>query len=280
MARPHIEFIHAQDVYWQTGVLPGLLADVDCKVLSMDDETGACSVILRYPEGWSQKGAQHLQGAHEFLVLDGAMEISGQSYPFDSYAYLPAGFTHENWAAKEETIALTFFSAAPDSTTGPGNMTEEAVPYLYLHDMKWSSADVDPDLDFLRIAHKIMRHDDESGATTMILNCGAQSHPENWEEGALAHPCVEEMFLLSGDIIAERGTMHAGAYFWRPPHIWHGPFGPRNGNLCVIRFLEGHHVNKWSEEKFPFSLTPEYKPDLPGSLEPLANKPFSAPTPY
>jgi len=280
MTRPHIEFIHAQDLDWQAAVLHGPLADVECKVLSMDEETGACSVILRYPEGWVQNGPLHLDGAHEFLVLDGAVEISGQSYPFDSYAYLPAGYTHENWTTKTGAVVLTFFSARPDITPGPGNMTEAAVPYLYLHEMKWSSADVDPDLDHLRIAHKILREDEDSGAKTMILDCGAQSHPQNWEDGALAHPCVEEMFLLSGDIITERGAMHAGAYFWRPPNIWHGPFGSRNGNLCVIRFLHGHHVNNWSDEKFPFSLTPDHKPDLPDSLKEAADKPFSAPTPY
>lgn len=280
MTRPHIEFIHAQDLDWKKGVLPGALAELDCKVLSMDDETGACSLILRYPENWSLDGPVHLAGAHEFLVLDGSLTIGEHSYPFDSYAYLPAGFTHESWRTKSEVVALTFFSARPDIAAGPGNMTEDAVPYLYLHEMKWSSADVDPDLDHLRIAHKILREDEESGAKTMILDCGAQSHPLNWEDGALAHPCVEEMFLLSGDIITERGAMHAGAYFWRPPDIWHGPFGSRNGNLCVIRFLDGHHVNNWSDEKYPFTLTPDHKPDLPDDLKHFANRPFKPPTPY
>ena len=280
MARPHIEFIHAQDLGWQNGVQPDLLSGLDCKVLSMDDENGACSVILRYPPGWSQNGPLHLAAAHEFLVLDGAMTLSGQEYLADSYGYLPSGFSHENWTTKDGAVVLTFFSSRPDCITGPGNMTEDAVPHLYLHEMKWSSADVDPDLDFLRIAHKILREDEESGAKTMILDCGAQSHPQNWKEGALAHPCVEEMFLLSGDIITERGVMNAGAYFWRPPNIWHGPFGSRHGNLCVIRFLHGHHVNNWSDEKYPFSLTPDHKPDLPEQLKEFADKPFAAPTPY
>ncbi len=280
MARPHTEFIHAQNLDWQTDILPDALSSLECKVLSMDDETGACSLIVRYPNGWSVSEACHLDGAHEFLLLEGDLEISSQRYPFDSYGYLPAGFTHEGWSAPDGAVALTFFSSAPYVHKGPGNPQEEAIPYIYLHDVNWSTEGIDQDLDFLRIAHKVLRHDEERGDTTMILNSGAQTHPKDWTEGALAHPCVEEMFLLSGDIIAERGIMHAGAYFWRPPEIWHGPFGSRNGHLCVIRFLDGHHVNRWSEEKYPFSLTPDYKPDLPERLEHLANKPFSAPTPY
>ncbi|MBT4741078.1 MAG: DUF4437 domain-containing protein [Rhodospirillaceae bacterium] len=280
MARPHIEFIHAQDLEWQTDVLPEPFADVECKVLSMDSETGACSTILRYPKGWSQSEAQHLVAAHEFLVLDGSMEIDGQDYAFDSYGYLPAGQTHENWKTSEGMVALTFFSATPTAIPGPGNPTEQSIPYVNLHDMKWATADIDPDLDFLRIAHKILRDDETKGEKTMILNCGAQSHPDGWKEAALSHPCVEEMYLLSGDIAGERGVMHAGSYFWRPAGIWHGPFGSRNGNLCVIRFMDGNHVNDWGKEKLPFSLTPDHKPDLPDTLSQFKAKPFSAPTPY
>ncbi|NKB43019.1 MAG: DUF4437 domain-containing protein [Alphaproteobacteria bacterium] len=280
MPRPHIEFIHAQDLEWQANVLPTPFADVECKILSMDEESGACSAILRYPSGWSQPETQYLTADHEFLVLDGSMEISGHSYPFDSYAYLPAGHTHEAWKTNDGMVALTFFSATPNASPGPGTATDHAIPYLNLHDMKWATADVDPDLDFLRIAHKILRDDEVKGEKTMILNCGAQSHPEGWKEAALAHPCVEEMFLLSGDIAGERGIMHAGSYFWRPPGIWHGPFGSRNGNVCVIRFMDGNHVNQWGKEKLPFSLTPAHKPDLPDALSKFKNNPFSAPTPY
>jgi len=280
MPRPHIEFIHAQDLDWATSTWPEPLNDVTCKMLSRDDETGACSVILKYPAGWSASGELHLAADHEFMVLEGSVNISGQAYPFDSYAHLPAGFTHRDWKSDDGAVVLTFFSETPLPRPGLGNTTRDPIPYIFLHDMPWTSADVDPDLDFLRIAHKVLRVDEDSGETTLLLNCGAQSHPADWKEAALAHPCVEEMFLLSGDIIAERGIMHAGSYFWRPPNIWHGPFGSRYGNVCLIRFMEGHHVNNWGDEKLPFSLTPTYAPDLPDHLSHLTNKPFNAPTPY
>ena len=280
MPRPHIEFIHAQDLDWQPHTLPDPLHEVGCKMLSLDKETGACSVLLKFPPSWGVENEIHLAADHEFLVLEGAIEISGQAYSFDSYGYLPAGFTHSAWSSTEGAVVLTFFSATPTAHAGPGNSTQDAIPYIFLHDMNWTSSDVDPDLDFLRIAHKVLRTNHDTGETTLLLNCGAQSHPEDWKEAALAHPCVEEMFLLSGDIIAERGIMHAGSYFWRPPNIWHGPFGSRYGNVCLIRFMEGHHVNNWGNEKLPFSLTPEYTPDLPEHLQHLASKPFQPPTPY
>jgi hypothetical protein len=280
MARPHIEFIHAQTLGWQTGVLPTPFDTVACKVLSLDEETGACSTLLRYPKGWSSSGVEYLSADHEFLVLEGSITVGHQRHDFDHYGYLPSGTRHENWGSEDGAVALTFFSAAPKASASSQTDSVTAVQHINLHDMKWVSADVDPDLDFLRIAHKILRNDEDKGEKTMILNCGAQSHPEGWKEAALSHPCVEEMFLLSGDIMGERGTMHAGSYFWRPPHIWHGPFGSRNGNVCLIRFMEGHHVNEWGDEKLPFTLTPEHKPDLPDSLAHHRKEPFAAPTPY
>lgn len=280
MPRPHIEFIHAQELQWQTQVLPGALASLACKTLSEDDQSGACSTILQYPSNWSHPGGTHLTADHEFFVLDGSLAINGQVYQSDSYGYLPTGFLYEEWASSEGAVVLTFFSATPNAEPGPARMVEEAIPHIYLHDMAWTSADVDPDVQFLRIAHKMLRKDLEKGETTMILDCGAQTHPKNWKERALKHPCAEEMFLLSGDIAGDRGVMHQGAYFWRPPEIWHGPFGSRHGNICIIRFMEGNHVNVWSDDASPFSLTPEHKPELPDHLKAAHSQAFKAPTPY
>lgn len=280
MPRPHIEFIHAQEIDWQAGALPGALSSVECKTLSEDKNSGACSTILRYPKGWTQPEILHLAADHEFFVLDGSVEINGQTYQTDSYGYLPAGFTYEDWSTSEGAVVLTFFSARPNAQPGMGSLKDQAIPYIYLHDMAWTSADVDPDVQFLRIAHKMLRQDKEKGESTMILDCGAQTHPKDWKERALKHPCAEEMFLLSGDIAGERGIMHQGAYFWRPPEIWHGPFGSRHGNICIIRFMEGNHVNEWSEDARPFSLTPEYKPDLPEHMKSRHSRPHKAPTPY
>lgn len=280
MPRPHIEFIHAQELDWKTGILPGALANVECKVLSRDEKTGACSTILRYPKGWALSGLHHLTSDHELLILDGTLQINGQDYQSDSYGYLPAGYAHEDWSSPDGVVVLSFFSATPNTMEGAGTETGTAIPYVYLHDMAWTSADIDPDVQFLRIAHKMLRQDTEKGESTMILDCGAQTHPRDWKERALKHPCAEEMFLLSGDIAGERGIMHQGAYFWRPPEIWHGPFGSRHGNICVIRFMEGNHVNVWSEDERPFSLTPDYKPDLPKEMKARHDQPFKAPTPY
>lgn len=266
MTRPHIEFIHAQQLEWLASDLPTGIDNTLCKTLSLDTNTGGSSCIIQYPQNWHASRIPALSADHELLVLDGSLQIADQIYNIDDYAYLPAGSSHCSWKSDSGATVLTFFSQSPNICEEDKRRSHLAVNHLDVNRMKWSSADVDPDVAFLRISHKILRYDKHTGDKTLLLNCGAQTHPTDWKEAALSHPCVEEMFLLSGDIIGERGIMYSGAYFWRPPNMWHGPFGSRQGNLCLIRFLEGHHENIWSKEKFSFSLTPKYEPELPKHL--------------
>ncbi len=272
MGRPHTEFIHAQDVPWARNVLPAPFNTLDCRVLSIDAEKGDCSVILKYPAGWRRPGVEHLDAAHELYVLDGALEISGATYGIDNYAYLPAGTSHRDWGTSAGAVVLAFFDAAPRGTAGEGHVKDDpaapAVPRIDLHEIPWSTDGIDPDVMFLRLAKKVLRHNPKTGDATFVLECGGHTHPKNWRERQLAHPCVEEMFLLSGDIVGERGVMVAGAYFWRPPGLWHGPFGSRGGNQCLIRFLGGHHVNVWSKDALTFRFDPPHSPVLPPHLRP------------
>ena len=132
-------------------------------------------------------------------------------------------------------------------------------------------------MQFLRLAHKVLRHVPSTGEKTILLSMGAQAHPVDWREAQLSHECVEEMYLLGGDIIGERGTMYEGAYFWRPPGEWHGPFGSRRGSLSLIRFADGQHRNLWGERALPFRLDPAHVPELPPELREHGAEPWIPP---
>lgn len=88
------------------------------------------------------------------------------------------------------------------------------------------------------------------------------------------HPVVEEAFLLGGTLTGPQGTMHPGAYFWRPPGISHGPFGARWGAVSLIRFVGGHHVNVWTDSDAPFDFKVPYQPVLPQELAHLSELPW------
>ena len=91
--REHIEFVQAQMLPWLR-IGAGLARpDAEIKLLSRDDGDGACSVLLRFPAGWSRGGPEHLLADEEFYVLDGEIELNGQVYGQDAYAFLPAGWS-------------------------------------------------------------------------------------------------------------------------------------------------------------------------------------------
>jgi hypothetical protein len=53
MSRAHVEFIQSQTLPWQKGLHGEGRDDVDSKILSIDNGTGACTAVVRYPPGWA-----------------------------------------------------------------------------------------------------------------------------------------------------------------------------------------------------------------------------------
>lgn len=271
MPRPHIEFVHAQQLAWA----PAPFADAPwselrAKVLSRDPASGACSLILELPAGFRARGTPESRPL-ELYVLDGSGRIGDASLRLDAYADLPAGATDVEIATTQGAVLLAFAGDRPAAGAAPGSAGPRV---LDTHDMAWTRRDIDPAVQFLNLAHKVLRHDTVTGEKTLLLSSGAQTHPRAWREAQLLHHCVEEMYLLGGDIIGERGVMYEGAYFWRPAGVWHGPFGSRRGSLALIRFADGHHHNVWSDEVREFSLTPAHAPALPPELAGAAGRPW------
>lgn len=99
--------------------------------------------------------------------------------------------------------------------------------------------------------------------------------PLRWGHRKEKHPVVEEMYLLSGELVGHRGRMHAGAYFWRPPEEWHGPFGSPTGNLMIFRTKGGPLSTVYADDEIPFAWDQAYDPILPPTLEPLRHREFA-----
>jgi len=300
MPRPQVEFLHAQQLPWRPAPFPGAgWAEVEAKLLSRDVGNGACTVLLRLPAGF-RRGAHALAATQEWMVLDGALQRGALRYGLDDYAWLPAGHPAASLESPRGAVLLAFFDREPawieagaaaaaavglavgDGAEHVSGTTAHAVAAapierLVTHEMPWTSHDIDPDVQFLRLSHKVLRFVPATGEKTILLSSGAQAHPKDWREARLAHDCAEEMYLLGGDIIGERGTMYEGAYFWRPPGRWHGPFGSRRGSLSLIRFVDGHHRNLWSDDVQPFVLEPAHAPELPAELRSLAGAAWEPP---
>ncbi len=277
MARPWIEFLYAQNLPWTEGLYGGARGDVESKTLSIDDSAGDSSVLIRYPAGWQRTEAEALTVEEEFYILDGSLEINGQTYTRDCYGCFPAGYVRSHALSKSGCVALTFFDGEPrqaDTLTSDYEQ-EDLVPFINTLDMKWDASTADPTLDWMGNRRKVLKWDrDNDQKGTFLFATSPHIYPENWACPTLTHPCVEETFMLSGELTGPFGKMNKGAYFWRPEEKPHGPFGTREGGFALIRFKYGKHINVWGDKNVPYSFDFPYKPELPTELAQYGDKAY------
>jgi hypothetical protein len=260
MARPHIEFVQSQALPWREEALPALRPGAAARTLSADDETGACSLLLRLPAGFALAAPQALTADEEVLVLDGELTLNGTRFGPYGYAHLPAGFRRDSLASDNGAVLLTFFSKAPDAlpeqafdparlVTIPDALT---VPYTGNFHPEFPPG----------AGRKMLFQDPLTGEQSWILGTLGL----RWAERSEVHPVVEEMYLLAGEVHGDRGVMRPGAYFWRPPEVPHGPYGSLTGNIYFFRTRGGPLSTTYVEAKRPFRWWPEHAPVLPPGL--------------
>lgn len=233
MARPHIEFIHARNVPFAHR------ADgAEVKVLNRDPLCDEATMIVRYPPGYSAGPNEAESGAEEFLVLAGAITIDGMARGYHAYGFLPQG---SGLAGVAEAIAI-------DTPAMP-----------------WDISTYDPKLAHLRLARKVLRLGPNDSGRTFLLTGMAHGVPtEARMLPAETHDHAEEMYMLQGAMWAPEGRMGAGAYFYRPAGIVHGPHVSETGFLQIMRSPGANAiVTRWSDELRPLPIGVTYAPVLP-----------------
>ncbi len=271
MARPHIEFVQEQSIPWRDAQ-PGLgPAGTTLRVLSVDDETGARTVLVRYPTGWERRAPEHLEADEELLVLDGEIELNGVAYGPLCYAFLPAGFLRRDAVSRQGALVLVFYEGAPRYVSGEASQEpalERLVEKIDALDGDWGGG-FHPQFP-AGAGRKYLRQDAETGDQTWILG----TMPLRFSRKPEKHPTNEEMFLLSGEVVSPIGVMYPGAYFWRPPEVWHGPYGTKTGNLYIFRTKGGPLSTEYHDVKQEFNWHPSYQPVLSPELAALAGAPY------
>lgn len=271
MSRPHIEFVHEQVLPWEQGLYGGARPEVAVRTLSRDGETGASSLVVRYPAGWRRTEPELLLSDEEFFVLSGSIEVNGVLYRDLCYGFLPAGHLRHSAASEEGALVLTFYEREPRSApagTEPTADQARLVEGLNILDGEWGGG-FHP-LFPPGAGRKYLRQDPIDGEQSWILGTMPLRSGRRREK----HPVVEEMFLLAGTLVGPLGVMHAGAYFWRPPEIWHGPFGTKTGYLTLFRTKGGPLSTEFDENLLDFSWSPDHAPVLPPELAALGATPY------
>jgi quercetin dioxygenase-like cupin family protein len=276
MPRPYIEFIHSQNLPWKrAGFRSG---GVRWKVLSADDETGACTVLIDYPAGWRAAQPFHSLADEEFFVLSGALAVNETAYSRHNYAFLPRGFPRRRMATEHGAQVIVFFSLLPSDMPG------EAEPGLYdaarlieridTIALAWDQSNIDPNINHLHAARKNLRLSPDGDCRTYLLGGRPHGFPPSGDESLERHPHAEEMFMIAGDMPCSMGVMQTGAYFYRPPNIWHGADCTLAGYLMLMRTPGSNKtISEWSREKHPVTFTPAHAVNVPENLREAAAPP-------
>jgi len=269
--RPRIEFVQSQALDWEDAPVAAIRRGVAARVLSRDPDTGACSLMLRYPAGWSGAAGQSLACDEEFLVLDGALRIGDQTYTQMGYAHLPGGHVRGAMSAPEGAVVIAFYSGTPAEGTGGADPARlvlgkdgMALPYTGNFHPEFPPG----------AGRRMLYEDPDTGDQTWLLGTMGL----RWAERAERHPVTEEMFLIAGDVHGNLGVMRPGAYFWRPPEIPHGPYGSLTGNIYFFRTKGGPLSTEYEDAPVPFHWWPEHAPILPEGMaddpQPMGPKPW------
>lgn len=263
MARPHIEFLQSQSLSWRTDRLQDIRGGVEVKVLSEDPKDGACSLLVKYPPGFSAPSSA-LTVDDELLVIEGSLSIGAAEYGEFTYAHIPSGYEPGEWTSRAGAIVLEFFSARPARDPEPISYDERR---LVLHKSGYQvpyTGNFHPQFP-PGAGRKMLYLDPITQDATWLLG----TLPLRWAERSEVHVTVEEMYLLGGEVHGDRGIMRPGAYFWRPPEVPHGPYGTQTGNLYFFRTKGGNLSTHYVDPVKPFRWWPEYDPILPPELESL-----------
>lgn len=278
MPRPHIEYFQAQAMPWSHGLYAGDRPGVVSKTLSIDERTGAASVLIKYPPGWSWDRVDHVSADEEVLVLDGSLTINGRAFGKYGYTLMPAGYPRTGMSTQTGAVAVTFFSAPPLVRTSRANDFDQRKLVAHFDGLnapyknEWGRMGSE-DVNVNGISMKLLREDPDTKDQTWLL--GAVS---GWPGGAVEiHNVVEEMYLVSGEIIGPFGHMRTGAYFWRPPGLRHGPFGTGKPSLHLFRTEGGPLHTIFETPKDPWDWRVPYNPILPPDLAPLGAREWTGP---
>lgn len=285
MARPMIEFLQSQKLDWVAA--DGLFArpGATIKLLSEDDETGASTMLIHYPAGWRIAGPEWCDVDEEFFVLRGRVEVNGQIYGPHHYAYWPRGFVRSDLAAGSDGATLILCQAGRATyrtdigqapPVDPALLSERVDSFV----LPWDRTNMDPNIAHLNAWRKNLRVAPDGSGRTYLLAGLPQGFPASGTEPLERHPHVEEMFMIAGDMPCSLGIMRAGAYFWRPPMIWHGADCTLNGFLLFARTPGSNQtISDWDTKGHPVTLTPEHRPVVPASLRHAAT-PLDDPVTY
>lgn len=234
--RGFVSLPNPQDVPFVPLPIQGLPDGVRVKILSLDNQSGACTLLIEMPPESSRAERGFHTSDVEIFVIEGELNIADATLTSRCYSFIPAGMVYTPIETKTGCTALFFFNTSPNFTvsnkSAPKAKVETFIACKNYYEEGW---DVSNTRDEFKSSPplflKVLRQDETTGARTWITGV-IGGHPRYaWQ----VHPMWREGFLLEGEytiaeclpqgkqVVAYKG----GGYFFRPANIAH--VGPESG---------------------------------------------------
>lgn len=251
MARPHIEPFVDRDVAFKKMRLPGFSPGMSYKMLSMDNETGACTMTTQLDSGYSQPPG-FSWSEWEMIVIEGELQFAGRTARKGHYFYVPAGYAMPAISSEKGALALMMFNTGEPSLVEATDHHPLCQTNLY--------HDVDSFMDIPWGPGNVVKPSVASGVMIKLLNFNPISYamtflycmtPAFFQDNISYHDCAEESYHLWGTSwMMQFGEVPTGGYFWRPAYINHGAFASEFGCIALGRvdskLFNYFHYNPWS----------------------------------
>lgn len=252
MARPHIEPYVELDSPFKKLDLNGFKG-CEYKVLSLDVDTGACTLKVRFNNGFKRKPGMSYSDM-ELFVLDGRLKVGKDTWGRGHYAFVPAGMACGAISVEQGAeVLLMFNDSEPSYLESDKNhqlaLIDAFVSMNSYQDAPWTSGAIVQPAASNGCMIKLLRYDPLSEAITFLYTLT----PEFMQDNISYHDCCEESYHIWGTSwMMQFGDLPTGGYFWRPPYINHGSFRSKQGCIAFGRtdskIHNYFHFNPWSSQ--------------------------------
>ena len=251
MARPHIEPFCDRDVPFKKMNKKGFGNGMHFKMLSMDTDTGACSMTVQFDAGYKQTPGFSWSEL-EVLVMEGELQLGDKKVGKGYYAFFPAGYAMPAMHTEKGALCLFMYNTGEPSlvesdTHHPLARVDRFHQTNAYNDIPWALGNIANPATACGCMIKLLNHNDRTHALIFLYCMTANFTQDNISY----HDCAEESYHIWGSSwIMQFGEVPTGGYFWRPPYINHGAFASELGCIALGRVdskLFNHfHYNPWS----------------------------------
>jgi hypothetical protein len=250
VARPHIEPHVELNEPFKKFDIAGFKGS-HYKVLSLDVDTGACTLKVRFDGGYKRKPGLSYSDL-EVFVLNGTLKVGKQVWTEGHYAFIPAGVALGAVECSKGAEALVMFNdSEPTYIESDRNhqlaLTEAYVSVNSYEDRPWGPGNLVSPSVASGCMIKVLHYDPLSEALS-FLYCMT---PQFAQDNISYHDSAEESYHIWGTSwMMQFGELPTGGYFWRPPYINHGSFRCKYGTIAFGRtdsvLFNYFHYNPWT----------------------------------